>query len=293
MEKKASRILVPVDFSEQSKEGIYQAIRIAQETGATIFLLHVIRNHLPPWSFMNIKERETQTVSIEQALTNEARQLTKGDTPELKAVVAEGKLCDTILNEAVRLEVQLIVIGTSTADNIKKKIIGSNALRIVTEAEIPVLTVKKGCSSPKIDHIILPLDLNKETREKVSNAIKMAKQFNSKIFAVSFSSTRDDGVVGYLKGQLQQVESFVKKSGIEIKTDFRFYEKGKRKEKFIDYIQEAEGDLVMLTTHQQPEIVSFFIGSFAKEIIHGAPIPVFSIIPRGTFKILTRLPGTD
>lgn len=292
MEKKEARILVPVDFSEQSKEGIYQAIQIANETGARIYLLHVIRPNLPPWNFMEDNERETQIVSIEQALVKEAEELSEGTPPEFSTIVTEGKLCDTILNESVRFDVEIIVMGTSTADNIKKKIIGSNALRIATEAEIPVVTVKKGCASKNLDNIILPLDLTKETREKVTDAVRLAKQFHSKIFAVSFSSTRDEGVVGHLKGQLRQVKDFVENAGIEIETDFRFYE-GNRREKLVEYIQEQDGDIVIITTSQQPEIVQFFLGSFAKDVMHSAPLPVLSIVPKGTFKVLTSMPGTD
>lgn len=292
MKKKESKILVPVDFSEQSKEGIYQALQIAKETNAVIYLLHVIRNNLPPWNFMEEKERKAQIESIEHGLIKEAEKLEQINPPYLIPLVTEGKLCDTILNEVARYDIELIVMGTSTADNIKKKIIGSNALRIVTEADIPVITVKKGCASPKLDNIILPLDLTKETREKVSDAVKLAKQFHSKIYAVSFASTRDEGVIGHLKGQLSQVEGYVEKAGVEIQTDFRFYEKGRRKNKLIEYVQEKDGDIIVITTHQQPEIVRFFMGTFAKEVVHSSPVPVLTTVPVGTFKLLTRMPGT-
>ncbi len=292
MEKKEARILVPVDFSEQSKEGIYQAIQIANETGARVYLLHVIRRNLPPWNFMDDKERDNHIVSIEQALVKEAEELSQDTPPELSTIVVEGKLCDTILNQGAQVDAEMIVMGTSTAENIKKKIIGSNALRVATEAEIPVVTVKNGCASKNLNNIILPLDLTKETREKVTDTVSLAKKFHSKIFAVSFSSTRDEGVVGHLKGQLRQVKDFVEKSGLEIETDFRFYD-GNRNKKFLEYVQERDGDLVIITTHQQPEIVRFFMGSFAKEVVHGSPVPVLSIVPKGTFKILTSMPGTD
>ncbi len=291
MEKKDPKILVPVDFSDKSKEGIYQAIQLAKVSGAKIYLLHVIRENLPPWHFMDDKEKENQVVSIEQALVNEAEELSNEKPPAFSPIVRKGKLCDTILDEASKLNVETIVMGTSTADNIKKKIVGSNALRIITESQVPVVTVKRGCASKNVDNIILPLDLSKETREKVTDAVRLARQYDAKIYAVSFSSTRDEGVVGQLKGQLRQVHDFVEKEGIEIESDFQFYDDSDRIDKLLDYIQDKNGDIVLITTHQQPEIVRFFLGSFAKEVIHGAPVPVLSILPKGTFKVLTKMPG--
>ncbi len=291
MEKKEAKILVPVDFSDKSKEGIYQATQLAKISGAKVYLLHVIRENLPPWNFMDEKEKNNHIVSIEQTLVNEAEKLSSDSPPDFLPIVRKGKLCDTILDESAKLNVSLIVMGTSTADNIKKKIVGSNALRIITEAEVPVVTVKKGCASKNVKNIILPLDLSKETREKVTDAVRLARLYKARIFTVSFSSTRDDGVVGQLKGQLRQVHNFIEKEGIEIESDFRFYDHKERIDKLTEYIQEKDGDIVVITTHQQPEIVRFFLGSFAKEVIHGAPVPVLSILPKGTFKVLTTMPG--
>jgi nucleotide-binding universal stress UspA family protein len=121
----------------------------------------------------------------------------------------------------------------------------------------------------------------------------LAKQFNSKVSAVSFSSTNDEGVVGHLKSQLQLVKKFVSEAGIDIETDLRIYKKGSRDEKLVEFIQEKEGDIVIITTHQQAEIINFFLGSFAQEVIHSAPVPVLSIVPKGTFKSIMTMPGTD
>ncbi|MFO7863670.1 MAG: universal stress protein [Salinivirgaceae bacterium] len=285
-------ILVPIDFSDKSKEGLFQAIQIANRTRAKIFLLHIVKEHMPPWSLLTDDDKTSQTDIIKKTLLKEAEQFMGDSSVELEPIVTFGKLCEQILKQADELEASMIVMGTSTADNIKKKIIGGNALRIVTEAKIPVITVKLGCASKNPANIILPLDLSKETREKVSDAIYWAKKLECRIYAVSFTTTRDDAIVGHLKGQLRQVESFVEKAGVEVETDFRFYHKGSRQEKLVEFIQEKEGDLVIITTHQQPEIVKFFLGSFAEDMIHSAPIPVMTKVPKGTFKTVSTMPGS-
>lgn len=292
MKSNATRILVPMDFSEQSKEGLYQAMHLASRINAQVFPLHIIKAHTPPWIFLNEKERAQQILKIKETLENEAKNISTENDVEIIPVVAFGKLCDTILQQIEELNISLIVMGTTTADNIKKKIIGGNALRIVTEAKIPVITVKPGCAIKNPDVIVLPLDLSKQTREKVTDAIKWAKQFQSKVFAVSFSTTRDDAIVGTLQGQLRQVESFMREAGIDIETNFVLYKSGSQEEKLVEYIKQKDADMVIITTHQQLEIVRFFIGSFAQDVIHSAPVPVLSIVPTGTFKVISSMPGT-
>lgn len=293
MESKQPRILVPVDFSEQSKEGIFQALHIASHLNAHVFLLHIIKEHMPPWIFLTENERHKQINSIKEALMGETEKFETKNHPQITPVVAFGKLCDTILKQVDELQASLIVMGTTTAENIKKKIIGGNALRIVTESPVPVITVKPGCATQTFDTIILPLDLSKETREKVSDTVQWARFFKSKVYAVSFSSTRDDAIVGHLKGQLRQVESFMRGLGIDVETNFILLKSGSHEEQLIDYIKEKNADMVVITTHQQLEIVRFFIGSFAQDVIHGSPVPVLSIVPKGTFKVISSMPGTD
>ena len=92
---------------------------------------------------------------------------------------------------------------------------------------------------------------------------------------------------------MNQVKEFISEAGIEIETEYRYYNSGSRDEKLVEFIQEKEGDIVIITTHQQPEIIRFFLGSFAKEVMHSAPVPVLSIVPKGTFKTLMTMPGTN
>src|SRR3990172_5473526 len=75
-----------------------------------------------------------------------------------------------IVELAGMINADFIFMGTSGSMGIMK-FIGSNTLRVIRESNIPVISVKgkhhrKGCRN-----IVLPLDVTKETREKVSKAI--------------------------------------------------------------------------------------------------------------------------
>tara|TARA_B100001142_G_C14197607_1_gene602447 strand:+ start:86 stop:373 length:288 start_codon:yes stop_codon:yes gene_type:complete len=76
-----------------------------------------------------------------------------------------------------------------------KKIIGSTVFRVITSAKCPVITIKgkdhfKGCRN-----IILPLDLNKETKQKVSHALIFARLWGASVKVVSVVEGNDmDGL---------------------------------------------------------------------------------------------------
>jgi nucleotide-binding universal stress UspA family protein len=48
----------------------------------------------------------------------------------------------------------------------------------------------------------------------------------------------------------------------------------------LEFAHRVEADLIMIMTQQETEVIKYFVGSLAKEIIHNSDIPVMSIVPK-------------
>lgn len=289
MNRPTFNILVPYDFSEQSHIGLLQAKYIAENRPVKINVLHVIRENIAPWNIFTPEEKNLYLTKTSETINN----ICTGKEFAFNnfAVYVEfGKLNDVVLQTATQLNIDCIVMGTNAGDVFKKKIIGSNALKIVNEAKIPVITLKVGSELQDISTIILPLDLSKETREKVPIAIKMAKLLEAKIKVVSLISTNDEFIFKNIQNQGYQTLDFIKQRGIECTLDIIKYEGNSRQKVISEYLTNNRG-LAIITTNQQSEIIDFFIGSFASDLIQIAPVPVMSIAPRGVFKYNMEMPG--
>jgi nucleotide-binding universal stress UspA family protein len=181
-------------------------------------------------------------------------------------------------------------MGTSTIDNIKKWIIGTNALRVVTEANCPVITLKEAPTEDKIERIILPMDITKEGREKVVSAVHWAKALNAEIHVVSAYTLDDDSIFARLQTQQKQVVNFIEERGVKCVS--KLFKVDDRVDAILDYIENNKGDLVVITTHEQLEIVKFFMGSFAKSIMRGSKVPVISMVPKIKHHLVFKMPAT-
>jgi nucleotide-binding universal stress UspA family protein len=166
--------------------------------------------------------------------------------------------------------------------NLKKKFLGSSALKTVRETEIPVITIRGKHHRDGCNNIVLPLDLTKETREKVNKAIELSKLFgNATVRVVSVLFTTDEFVVNRLTRQLGQVKTFLEKADVPSTAEIIKGIKGEETlaQVIIDYANKVDGDLVMIMTQQEVDHTPFFLGSSAQEIILNSDIPVMSIIP--------------
>ncbi len=273
-----NKILVPVDFSEQSLIALSQSYNLAKEINAEVILLYVIED-VNPMVKVFIKGLDEIRNAVESNLKNLAEEKTKETGLPISSMVAEGKIYSKIIEVAELLNVTFIVMGTK--GNEHSKFIGSNALKVVKTAPCPVISIKGKTHKKGCDKIVLPLDLTKETSDKVNKAIAIAKIFGADIYAVSILLTGKEDVVSKLKDQLLLVKKYIEKNNVKCSAEMVkiLKKEDKLSLSVIEYAKKIEADLIMIMTQQETDIKQFFIGSQAREIINYSDIPVLSVQP--------------
>jgi nucleotide-binding universal stress UspA family protein len=271
-----NHILVPIDFSEQSLIALEQSYNLARLNLAEITLINVIEEsfHLPFISKPDTSELESHIAKELDKLASETMQKMN---VRITTIVRHGKVYEEIQKAAQDLNSTFIIMGTTGSIGIKK-FIGSNALRVIREAPCIVITIKGKKHRFGCKNIVLPLDLTKETREKVKKAIEIAKLFGSTIHLLSVQTTDDEFIVNKLHRQMHQVHEFIKEHDVNC-TD-KFVQSDDIASSVLKYSNEINADLIMIMTQEENWTDLMFIGSSAQEIINSSDIPVLSIRPK-------------
>jgi nucleotide-binding universal stress UspA family protein len=143
---KSKNILVPIDFSEESKKAIHYALPLAKQLGATITLLHVtepisfpadygygpVVRQIPDKAAM--KKAKARLKGLGQKMIGSA---SLGET-----IVLSGDACFEITEAARALEADLIIIGSHGCDGATSTV-GSTAEKVFRHATCPVLVVRR------------------------------------------------------------------------------------------------------------------------------------------------------
>jgi nucleotide-binding universal stress UspA family protein len=272
-----NHILVPIDFSEQSKIALGQSYNLARLTRANITLIYVIEEHfhLP---FMAKKESKGLEKNIQKELKRLADETYAKSGVKTDFVVAHGKVYEEVQNAAKRMKSSMIIMGTNGSGKGLKRFIGSNALRVIRESPCPVITIKGKKHRTGCKQILLPLDLTRETKEKVMKAIDMANLFGSHINLLSVLTTDDEFIVNKLKRQMQSVEDFIKNE--DVSCSHEFVQGDDVEDEVLKYAKKINADLIMIVTQQDSKMIDMFIDSEAISVINGSDIPVLSIRPK-------------
>ena len=276
MSSSTNRILVPIDFSEQSLIALEQSYNLSRLTNAELHLLHVIDEsfHLP---FLGGNEDKTMEVKVTKAMEKLADETRQKAGIKVKVKIASGKIYEEIQNMAKEIEATFIIMGTSGSVGLKR-FIGSNALRVIRESPCPVITIKGQKHRSGCKEIILPLDLQKETKEKVTKAIELSKLFGSTIHLITVLQNDDEFIVNKLTRQLEQVKEFVEEHAIPCVSEFIHGDDVA--EEVIKYSVKVKADLIMIMTQQEMDWTDMFISPAAQTIINESEIPVLSIRPK-------------
>lgn len=282
MIQNTNKILVPVDFSEQSLIALDQSYNLAKEYNAEITLLYVIEDNSLLAKLFSVEQHETLRSDIQKKLDELATDVEQKRQLKVNTLVGRGVVYEKIAEVAELINATMIIMGTNGEQGFKRRFIGSNALRVTRESTIPVITIRGKHHRNGCKNIVLPLDLTKETREKVSKAVELSRLFDgATVRVVSILFTTDEFLVNRLTRQLGQVKAFLEKEEVTCTTEIvnAVKEKGNLAEHVIEYAKQVDGDLIMIMTQQEVDFTELFIGSAAQEIINQSPIPVFSIRP--------------
>ena len=283
-----NNILVPTDFTEISLTAIEQAMTLAKSANLEITLLYVREDTKKSALFSFLPSEQTEKLREDyinhtrEKVEELAAKATKKYGIKVNAMVSKGKGYDKIVEVADMINASFIIMPLNSGKHENdKNYFGANTSKVIRNSKHPVITLKSKKLIKEIKTIILPLDLQKETRQKVTKAVEIAKVYGSTIKIVSALLTEDPEVVNRIKVQLEQVNQFLAKNEVSHTAEIVYGDNKKDElaDLILKYAKDAKGDLIMVMTQEEYFWVNSFVGKTATKILYKSSIPVMSINP--------------
>ncbi len=140
------QILVPIDFSEFSRDAISQAKYLAHEFGSTVRLLHIVEEVIHPSFYVTGQTSLTAWYpEIESTSLKEMKRLAEdaaGPQVPIEFHIKEGRAAVDIIAFAKKNEIDLIVMASHGLTGIEHLLLGSVTEKVVRMSSCPLLTIK-------------------------------------------------------------------------------------------------------------------------------------------------------
>jgi len=274
---RTNKILVCIDFQEQSLAALHQCYDISRFLKAEVVLLYVIES-TDLFSKLFNTDTDRAKAEVKQRLVNLIDKECAESKLTFSYVIKVGKVSESIIETANEINARFIIMGKNGSTSGFKKFLGSNTTKVISESDFPVISIK-GSHSIGYKNIVLPLDLSKSTKEKVASAISFSKFFGSHIHIVTVHSVGIIFQATNLYNRIKKIEKVFHNNGIECTHKFIKKADKDNYEYVLEYSNQVNADLIMIMTHQEGKVRDYYIGAFAHHIINESEIPVLSLTP--------------
>lgn len=284
MEKK---IVVPIDYSEVSKEIVLFADEWAVRTAGELFFLHV--SPLPDYSYYpgyieHLDYREGNHARPQLELFLEQLELKSNFQPFHEYGSPYLKIVDLV--ESVNAD--LVIMAAHSHTLLGRLFMGSNTDYVVHHVHCP-LYISKKTSSSNNKIILVPLDFSESNRPVVEQANGWAERTESELHFVHVMMLIDytyygaEASWGLGNAELELNEE----EGLELMKNFLAPMKITAPEKrvilfgsssylrILDYQKEVQAGMLMLAGHDHTIGGRLFLGSNTDYLLHHLDIPMY------------------
>ena len=273
------KILVPIDFSQQSQDALHVAYQLAQKLKARLQLVHVLEIPLP--------DDEVPRSRVEVLPMEYMRRAKEGATEQLKALVEQQHISDvkidyriqsgnpyrSIIGELIKNPVDLVVMGSKGASGDKEVWVGSNAERIVRLAHCPVLVVKEKLRIDKIKNIVFATTLREYAPEALSGLQELQKALGAQLYLLRVNTLGNFMEDPYVRQRLKELAETHQLKNYTVNT----YSDIDEETGIINFAGEVGANLIAMTTRGRRGLMHLLSGSKAEDVTNHTKLPVWTM----------------
>ncbi|WP_439881593.1 universal stress protein [Pontibacter sp. MBLB2868] len=284
------KILVPVDFSEESEKACLYAFHIAANTEhAQLLLLHCFQDYLADADTdtlapdqMTASEEITERVlyrnetEAQEMLEEQYRLLQREAGDQGKQVYIErafihGLPEDKIVEEATRYKPDLLIMGTKGEANIARSFFGTVSTKVVQELKVPVLTIPNAYQGNTLSKVAYATDFSKTDSRSIIQLQQLLQAYQPFIYCIHISDGAPD-----LKEQdkLSQLREKLQKNAIDQSIKYILLEGDDVAEALQKFVAQEGIDILALTTHERSMFGKILNPSLAQKLVLHANVPL-------------------
>ena len=287
-----NKILVPVDFSNFSKNAVQYALFLAEKFHSHVTLLHIIllyqedisdEAHLMTLEEIVKEQEERKSMLMEKHIEDSKPTGVTVDSKLLRGLNA----ADTILDFIEENDFDLVLLGTHGRTGFNKWLFGSVAEKVMRMSRIPVLTIHKDFNKKGVERILVPIDFSETSKMGVDWGIVCAQEFEAKLHFLHSVQVELHPEYFFMNSELilqgnpalvrNLDENLVRFTGIPRNKAIYTLREGKAYKEIKRYAEDNKVDLIVMAAQGMGKLEHFLVGSTVERVARLAHCPVLTV----------------
>ena len=276
------KMLVPTDFSNNSKHALKVAAFIAEKVKGKVEILHANTAvaYAPPLPDYYVPEAYDMTEYYENAaeelygLKQELIGSGKFDDVKIETVVEEGFLYSTVRRIAEEDRADLIVMGTKGASGATEFFVGSNTEKVIRTSPCPVLAVPENSGEFNPKTVLIPTTLRKGQQVVFKMVAEWQKHFPFEVKVLYLNNPAGFDTNEEIEKAAQQLAT---EAGLKKVKSFMNGNTFNEENSILQFAERENIDLIVMGTHQRQGLSHLLFGSLTEDMANHSNIPVLSV----------------
>jgi nucleotide-binding universal stress UspA family protein len=317
---KIEQVLVPVDFSTFSRAALTFA-RAIGDNPPRVHLAHILepwrpylRSVLFPYAALGEDD-----VEFEQELLDEARESLLRHlkvNPDKEKYIAGftleyGNIKDTLGDRVRSVGPDLVVMGAFGEGGVQPYMLGSTAEKLLRSVQCPTVLVRNFEPSPKVEHIVVGVDLSPSSVDIVARALGFALTVGATLELVYvlpdplindtnklLARSLDFDAGKILERSRSRIEALFDRMVDQVQVSFPAQEAarellatrkvvvGDPSRALVDHADRADADLIVVGAHNTATSTTRQLGRVAWTVARSAPTHVMVVPPKREVSLL-------
>lgn len=283
------KILVAIDFSDCSINALKYSVRMAKTLDASVTMIYVNKpgsagSVYPDTQAQHLVEAKSRFENLMESYSSELN-------GRIDYTIREGKIYKEIAAQAKYMDSYMVVAGTHGVSGFEEFWIGSNAFRLVSTVQCPIITIREMFDVNRdIKKILLPIDHSVVTRQKVTLAGEIALLFNAEIVMLGIYSSGYEEFRLKVRQFISQITDHYNAFKVPFKTDI--VENKDICEACTEHAKLIDADLIVAMKDMDASGLGYYLGNDSQKLINHSPVPVLSIDSKSTFKQTSSFSGS-
>jgi nucleotide-binding universal stress UspA family protein len=303
-----SRMLLPIDFTDASREALRYARTLTAGGRGEVHLLHVVPDaRHEPWAAEVVGldlDSLTEDWMRDGAIRLQGIRRDLELTVPVRATVRLGTAPEQIVAYAAEHKIGLVVIGAHRDGKAEDWLRGSVAERIVRRATCPVLTVPGGFRGvpapddsgnrpeqgpePLIRTILIPVDFSAGSDVALRRGLELARRYGAHVHVLYVYDPPWARNLAYIAPPAHITEELRHRAEMKLTHDVASHHDGTLDVRatvrvgdpyaeIVQYAGDVHADLIVMGPHSRRMLGRLLLGSVVQKVLRRAPCPVLTM----------------
>jgi len=280
---KYNKILVAMDGSEESKNALRQAFKLAFDEKRWITVVSINPPYQGDLYLVGVSNINEILKGPGEKILSEAQKIADEEKATIKTRLEEGDPFKKIIEIAEEEHCDLIIMGRRGMSHFERALMGGVTAKVIGHFKGKTLVIPRN-SSIGWKNILVATDGSKYSEAAIEESINYAKSYNGSLNVVTAVDVTEefevnvpdlvDKLIEKAKSTLNEIKKKAQDAGVNTEVMVR---QGEPYRVIIDLAKQVNADIIIMGSHGRTGLTRLFMGSVTSRVIGHTPYPVMIV----------------